>query len=74
MPDPAPDPKHLNRLLLAAFVGLVLLIAWNVAFGQALPAGTRLDPRDAVHLPGATRIAAASEALLAVVTFQPDAA
>ena len=48
MPDPAPDPKHLNRLLLAAFVGLVLLIAWNVAFGQALPAGTRLDPRDAV--------------------------
>jgi len=48
VPDPAPDPKHLNRLLLAALIGLVLLIAWNVAFGQALPAGTKLDPRDAV--------------------------
>lgn len=48
MPDPAPDPKHLTRLLIAAFVGLVLLIAWNVAFGQALPSGTKIDPRDAV--------------------------
>ena len=48
MPDPAPDPKHLNRLLLAALIGLVLLVAWNVVFGQALPAGTKLDPREAV--------------------------
>lgn len=48
MPDPAPDPKHLNRLLLAALIGLVLLVAWNLAFGQALPAGTKLDPREAV--------------------------
>ena len=36
MPDPAPDPKHLNRVLLAAAIGLVLLLVWNVAFGQAL--------------------------------------
>lgn len=48
MPDPAPDPNELNRLLLAAFIGLVLLIAWNLAVGQALPAGTRLDPREAM--------------------------
>lgn len=48
MPDPSPDPKHLNRLLLAAFIGLVLLIAWNVAVGQALPSGTRLEPREAM--------------------------
>ena len=36
--------------------------------------GRMLDPRDAVRLPGATRLAAASEALLAVVTFLPDEA
>jgi protein SCO1 len=48
VPDPAPDPKFLNRLLLAAFLGLVLLVAWNVAYGQALPAGSTLDPRAAV--------------------------
>ncbi|MFO1283597.1 MAG: SCO family protein [Burkholderiales bacterium] len=48
MPDPAPDPKDLNRLLLAAFIGLVLLLGWNLLFAQELPAGTRLDPREAV--------------------------
>ena len=48
MPDPSPDPKQLNRLLLAAFIGLVLLIAWNVAVGQALPAGTKLEQREAL--------------------------
>ena len=48
MPDPAPDPKHLNRVLLAAAIGLVLLLVWNVAFGQALPAGRTIDPREAV--------------------------
>lgn len=48
MPDLPPDPKHLNRLVLAALIGLVLLIAWNVAVGQPLPAGTALDPREAL--------------------------
>ena len=48
MPDPAPDPKHLNRVLLAAAIGLVLLHVWTVAFGQALPAGRTIDPREAV--------------------------
>ena len=48
MPDLPPDPKQLNRLLLAALAGLVVLIAWNVAFAQPLPAGTTLDPREAV--------------------------
>jgi len=46
--DPSPDPKDLNRLLLAAFIGLVLLIAWNLAVGQALPAGTALEQRTAI--------------------------
>ena len=58
MPDPAPDPKHLNRLLLAALIGLVLLVAWNVVFGQALPAGTKLDPREAVAISAGTEPAA----------------
>ena len=48
MASPPPDPRQLNRLLLAAFAGLVLLIAWNVAFAQALPQGTVLDPRELV--------------------------
>ena len=48
MPD-APDPKALNRLLLAAFLGLVFLIAWGVVQGQALPAGTALDQRRALE-------------------------
>lgn len=48
MPD-APDPKALNRLLLAAFLGLVFLIAWGVVQGQALPAGTALDQRQALE-------------------------
>ncbi|MCC7113738.1 MAG: SCO family protein [Burkholderiales bacterium] len=49
MPDPAPDPKDLNRLLLAAFIGLVLLLGWNLLFAQELPAGTTLDARQAVE-------------------------
>ena len=48
MADPSPDPSQLNRLLLAAFIGLVLLVAWNLAFGQALPAGAKLEQRDAL--------------------------
>lgn len=49
MPDPAPDPKALHRLLLAAFLGLVVLLLWGTAQGQALPAGTALDTREAVE-------------------------
>ncbi|CAG1004512.1 hypothetical protein BURK1_03121 [Burkholderiales bacterium] len=49
MPDPTPDPKQLNRLLIAALVGLLLLLVWNLALGQAMPAGTTIDPRAAVE-------------------------
>lgn len=48
MADLQPDPDHLRRILVAAAVGLVLLVAWNLAFGQPLPAGTTLDAREAV--------------------------
>jgi protein SCO1/2 len=37
-----------NRLLLAAAVGLVLFLAAGLLFGQGLPAGTPLDPKDAL--------------------------
>ena len=48
MRDPraaGPDP---NTLLLAAAIGLVLLLIAGLVFGQALPAGRSLDPRDAL--------------------------
>ena len=37
-----------NRLLLAAFIGLVLFIAAGALFAQGLPQGTKLEPRDAL--------------------------
>ena len=47
MPDfrPGPDP---NRLLIAAAIGLVVFLIAGLAFAQQLPAGTKLDPRDAL--------------------------
>lgn len=48
MPDPSLDPKHTRRLLLAAFLGLVLLVGWGVVHGQALPLGATLDQRSAL--------------------------
>ncbi|MBK7591331.1 MAG: SCO family protein [Betaproteobacteria bacterium] len=42
---PGVDP---NRLLLYAAVGLVLWLLAGLLFAQALPAGARLDPRDAL--------------------------
>jgi protein SCO1/2 len=37
-----------NRLLLAAAIGLLLFLVAGLLFAQALPEGTKLDPRDAV--------------------------
>jgi protein SCO1/2 len=48
VPDLTPDPDRTQRILVAAAVGLALMIAWSLAFGQPLPAGTTLDPREAV--------------------------
>ncbi len=50
MRDPraaGPDP---NTLLLAAAIGLVLMLIAGLVFGQALPAGRSLDPRDALAI------------------------
>ena len=48
MVDLPPDPKHLQRIVIAALVGLAVLLAWSVAVAQPLPAGAALDARDAV--------------------------
>jgi protein SCO1/2 len=46
--DLPPDPKHLQRIVIAALVGLAILLLWSVAVAQPLPAGTKLDAREAV--------------------------
>ena len=46
MVDPRPDVQA-KRLLLAAVIGLIIFLAAGVLFGQGLPHGTKLDPRDA---------------------------
>jgi len=47
VPDlrPGLDP---NRLLLAAAIGLLLFVAAGLVFGQGLPAGTKLESKDAL--------------------------
>ena len=42
-----PDP---NSLLLAAAIGLALMLIAGLVFGQALPAGKALDPREALAI------------------------
>jgi protein SCO1/2 len=49
MPDP-PRGSDPNRLLLAAAIGLLLFMLAGALFGQALPEGTRLDPRTALEV------------------------
>jgi protein SCO1/2 len=44
-----PDPDPTQRLLLAAALGLLLLLVWGVAFGQALPADQPFDARAAIE-------------------------
>jgi protein SCO1/2 len=46
--DLPPDPKHLQRIVIAALVGLAILLLWSVAVAQPLPADTKLDAREAV--------------------------
>ena len=47
MRDPR-DATDANRLLLAALIGLALFLLAGVLFAQGLPAGTRLEPGDAL--------------------------
>ncbi len=42
------DSTDANRLFLAALIGLVIFLVAEALFAQALPAGTRLDPDDAL--------------------------
>lgn len=48
MRDPRQPGVDPNTLLLAAAIGLVLWLVAGLLFAQALPAGARLDPRDAL--------------------------
>ena len=50
MPDPRRSEVDPNMLLLAAAIGLALLLVAGLVFGQALPAGKALDPRDALEV------------------------
>jgi len=50
MPDPRRSEVDPNMLLLAAAIGLALLLVAGLVFGQALPAGKTLDPRDALEV------------------------
>jgi protein SCO1/2 len=42
------EPTDLNRLLLAAAIGLAILLVAGTLFAQALPAGATLDPQRAL--------------------------
>lgn len=44
------DPIDVNRLLLAAAIGLAILLVAGTLFAQALPAGTPLDAQRALEL------------------------
>ncbi len=50
MRDPRKPDVDPNMLLLAAAVGLALMLIAGLAFGQALPAGKALDPREALEI------------------------
>ncbi len=50
MLDPRRPPVDPNALLLAAAIGLVLMLVAGLLFAQELPAGTVLSPRDALAL------------------------
>jgi protein SCO1/2 len=50
MRDPRKHDVDPNMLLLAAAVGLALMLIAGLAFGQALPAGKALDPREALEI------------------------
>lgn len=47
-----PDPRGIdpNKLLLAAAIGLLICLAAGMVFAQALPAGARLDPQEALEV------------------------
>ena len=50
MHDPRQPGIDPTRLLIAAVVGLLLFFVAGLLFGQALPAGTKLEPRDALAI------------------------
>jgi protein SCO1/2 len=50
MRDPRQPGIDPNKLLIAAAIGLALFVIAGLVFGQALPAGTKIEPRDALAL------------------------
>jgi protein SCO1/2 len=50
MRDPRQPGLDANKLLLAAAIGLALYLIVGLVWGQALPAGTKFEPRDALEL------------------------
>jgi len=50
MRDPRQPGIDPNKLLIAAAIGLALFFIAGLVFGQALPAGTKFEPREALAL------------------------